>query len=150
MTWLVSPAGILIIGFPPLVYLMIFTGFFLYRRKTSDLQSFQSRKAGSRLAKSLKAAKHIGTPQQTKTLILEALKTYLGDILRMPAGALTFSDVRGPLSDKGVDTETINDLKALFSECEAARYGSSVTDQSSDHIISQTIRVAKKLENICK
>jgi hypothetical protein len=129
---------------------MVFTGSFLYRRKTSDLQSFQSRKAGSRLAKSLKAAQHMGTPLQTKTFILEALKTYLGDILRMPAGALTFSDVWGPLSDKGVDTETLNDLKVLFSECEAARYGSSVTGQSSDRIISQTIHLAKKLENICK
>jgi hypothetical protein len=150
MTWLVSPVGMMTIATPPLLYFLIFYASFLFRRKTCDPLSNRSKKAGSRLSKSLNSAKHAETPQQAKALILEAVKTYLGDILKIPAGALTFHDVRDPLLHKGADAEALNDLSALFSECEAARYGSSVTGESPDQIVTRTLALAKKLEQICK
>jgi hypothetical protein len=148
MTWLMTPSGILTISIPPAFYLLILTGSILYRRKTSDPLLSRSKNAGSRLAKSLNSVKHSGNPQQSKALILDALKTYLGDILRIPSGALTFVDVRDLLANKGVDPETLNDLKSLFSECEAARYGSTLAGESADHMTTKMINLAKKLEKI--
>jgi hypothetical protein len=89
LAWLVSPRGMMIIAVPPFCYLLILSGYFFYRRKTSDPLATRSKKAASRLSKSLKSAKQAETPQYANVLILEALKTYLGDMLRIPSGALT-------------------------------------------------------------
>ncbi|MCU0600696.1 MAG: BatD family protein [Desulfobacterales bacterium] len=150
LAWLVSPRGMMIIAVPPFCYLLILSGYFFYRRKTSDPLATRSKKAASRLSKSLKSAKQAETPQYANVLILEALKTYLGDMLRIPSGALTFIDVNGFLLEKGADTETLNELKNLFSECEAARYGNSINGESTDQMIQKLIRVANKMEKICK
>ena len=110
----------------------------------------QAKKAGSKLAKAIQKAKQEKTMQQARAVILDAFKTYLGDKLRMPAGALTFNDVCGPLSQKGGAPETLDDLKTFFSECEAARYGQAQPDDTFDKIGDQAVNILKKLEKILK
>jgi hypothetical protein len=150
MKWLVSANGILIVAIPPALYLLMLAGFLLHRHKTSDPLMSRSKNAGSRLAKSLNGAKHIDDSQEARAFILDAFKTYLGDILRIPSGALTFYDVRDLLANKGVNPETLEDLKKLFFECEAARYGSTSNGVSTDHIKALAISIAKKLEKADK
>ena len=110
----------------------------------------QAKKAGSVLAKAIYKAKQEESIQQTRAVILDAFKTYLGDKLRIPAGALTFNDVAGPLSEKGAAFETLDDLKILFSECEATRYGQTRPDDTFDKIGEQAFNILKKLEKILK
>jgi hypothetical protein len=150
ITWLVSPAGIMVMAVPPAVYLLMFTGLFLYRRKKGASYSNRSKKAAARLAKSLSVARKTEDHRQACALILDALKTYLGVVLQIPSGALTFADIRDPLSEKGAAPETLEALQSIFIECEAARYGSSQTGESIDHMVASVGSITKQLEKICK
>ena len=124
--WLTSAWGIGTLAVPPALYLLLFTGSFFYQRKKADPIGTRAKAAHSRLLKALEGAKRAQTPQQAKIDMLDAVKTYLGSKLRLPAGgALTFMDVRDRLARKGVDSETLDALKAFFADCEAARYGSA-------------------------
>jgi hypothetical protein len=133
-----------------MLYMLVYAGSFIYRRRKEDPLGGQAKKAGSRLSKAILKAKHEKTPQQARAIILDAFKRYLGDKLRIQAGALTFFDVSGPLSQKGAGAETLEDLKSLFSECEAARYGQTPPDDTIEKISEQAVDMLKKLEKILK
>ena len=150
ISWLRSFRGAATVMVPPILYLILFFASVIYRRKKKDPMGGQAKKAGSKLAKAIHNAKQEKTIQQSRAVILDAFKTYLGDKLRIPAGALIFNDVAGPLSQKGVAPETLDDLKTLFSECEAARYGQARPDDSVDKIGEQAFNILKKLEKLLK
>ncbi|MGB9499012.1 MAG: BatD family protein [Dissulfuribacterales bacterium] len=150
VAWLASPQGIGIVAVPPILYFLMFITSVAYRRKKEDPMKGQAKKAGARLAKAIHHAKQEKTIQQARAVILDAFKTYLGDKLRIPAGALTFDDVAGLLSQKGAEQETLHDLKILFSECEAARYGQARPDDSVDKIGDKAFNIMKKLEKLLK
>jgi len=150
VSWLRSFRGAATIMAPPLLYLILFIASVVYRRKKDDPMKGQAKKAGAVLSKAIHHAKHERTIQQARAVILDAFKTYLGDKLRIPAGALTFNDVAGPLSQKGAAPETLHDLKILFSECEAARYGQARPGDSIDKIGGQALNIMKKLEKLLK
>lgn len=61
--------------------------------------------------------------------VLEALRGYIGDRLRLSSGALTAKDLREPLQRHGVPDPTITAAEDLFRRCEASRYSGS---QSGD------------------
>jgi len=61
--------------------------------------------------------------------ILEALRTYLGHKLRLPAKALTWRDLEKPLADLQVEPATLESVKTIFAQGEASRYsGLSTAD----------------------
>ncbi len=151
LEWFTSLRGILVMVMPPVFYGVLYIGVFLHRRRGSDPLTRRAKTAYSRLTKSLKsAAQHVNAPHDRMVMILEALKIYLGDILKIPSGALTYPDVHDRLLQKGVDSETLGTLQRIFSECEAARYGNTATTQSAEETLRITIDLAKKLEKIHK
>jgi hypothetical protein len=151
VSWFSSPRGLGTLFVPPVLYLLAYAGSFVYRRRKEDPLGGQIKKAGSRLSKAIHKAKDETTsPQQARIIVLDAFKRYLGDKLRIPAGALTFNDVSTPLSEKGVALETIDKLQTLFSECEAARYGQTPPDDTIEKIIKQALDLLKKLEKTLK
>lgn len=64
--------------------------------------------------------------------VLEAFRTYLGDRLRLSAGALTANDLRAPLQRAGVPGETIAAAEDLFRRCEASRYSGGQAGEAGD------------------
>lgn len=148
--WARSQSGLCVLIIPPFFYLLLFAGSVVYRRKKADPHGAKIKKAGPRLAKAISAAKHSANPREAKVLLLDGIKTYLGDKLRMPAGALTFNDVRDPLTQKGADINSLDTLKKLFADCEAARYGSSVSEDTIEQTAAQALDLMKKLERLLK
>jgi hypothetical protein len=147
--WLTSALGIGTLAVPPALYLLLFTGSFFYQRKKADPIGTRAKAARSSLIKALDRAKRAPTPQQAKIDMLDAVKTYLGNKLRTPAGgALTFVDVRDLLARKGVDEETLNALKAFFADCEAARYGSVTAGDNVEGMITVVQDLVKRVEKI--
>jgi BatD DUF11 like domain len=147
VAWLASAPGMGALAVPPALYLVLFMGSFFYRRKKADPAGAQAKNAGSRLIKSVDSAKRAPSPEQAKTDMLDAIKNYLGDKLRIPAGALTFEDVRDKLALKGADPETLSSLKAFFADCEAACYGLAAADDVAD-TFDKVQDLVKKLEKI--
>jgi hypothetical protein len=87
------------------------------------------------------------------TELLDALRRYLGAKLRIPPAALAFRDVRGPLSEKGVDQGVLTEIEALFRECEEGTYagGSARADaakllQRATKLLQRATKAAKNLE----
>jgi hypothetical protein len=148
IAWMKSARGIGTLAVPPALYLLLFVGSSFYQRKKSDPAGARAKSARFRLIKAIRGAKHAQAPQQAKTDLLDAAKNYLGDKLRMPAGALTYADVHDSLTRKGVDPETLSRLKAFFADCEAARYGSATAGGDVAATFEQIQDLAKKLEKL--
>jgi hypothetical protein len=79
--------------------------------------------------------------------LLDAIRTYLGVKLGVPAAALTFDDVQGPLTDRGVPESVVDDLQAVFTACEANQYGAGQIDaHEASRLIDKTREIANALE----
>jgi hypothetical protein len=77
--------------------------------------------------------------------LLAALKAYLGAKTGLSSGSMTFTDITPVLRRRGVPETTINDLRDIFDECEAGRYGGygGVTESG---LPARMIVVVKKME----
>ena len=150
VSWLKSPVWFCMILIPPMGYLILWVGLFFIRRQNADPLASRARKAYGRLTASIKKAQRTESEQQSYEVILNAFRKYLGDKLRFPHGSLTFNDVKDSLSTKGVNSETLGNLRSLFERCEARRFAgnSDMCDVSS--LVEQSIALAKKLENTLK
>ena len=147
--WARSTAGFATLTLLPCLYLMIFAGTWMYRKKKTDPGASLAKKAGARLIRDIESIRRKAPPEQAMAEILEAFKTYLRARLRLQPGALTFHDVAsGPLSLKGIDPETLAELKSLFTDGEAARYGKSDTVGSVDQMAEMAHNLLKKIERL--
>lgn len=144
--WLRSPAWLVALGVPPLVYFGLL-GFVLFVRwKEADPAARRARRAFRQLSKDLGSLK-AGNTDEYYSAVLEALRRYLGGKLALPAGAVTFADVRPSLEQRGVDEETIRTLGQLFERCEAGRYAGVAFGDQEPSALAQTAReIARKLE----
>jgi hypothetical protein len=147
--WIRSPLWIALIGFPPLVYVVLCATVVIIQRRNADPAAQQARRALGELTSSLKGLDRKGgdDPNQIASAVLEAFRQYLGSKLRLPHGALTFSDAVGALRKLRVADNTIQDLKRLFEECEASRYsGTAASTDDPTTFISRAMDLAKNLD----
>ena len=135
-----SRAGISLLSLPPALYFLLLLGTAMIRRRQSDPLAVRVRKAYPLLVKSL------NHDNITDAHILEALCTFLGDKLRMSAAALTYNDVVQPLQTKGVDQQTLEELKIIFNQCEAGRYAGVLSSGNTHDLRQQTLALTKKLK----
>jgi hypothetical protein len=149
--WLHSPLWMSTVGAPPLLYFALLTGTVLYRRRSADPAAGRARRAYSECVRSLKRrhrqAAAAGDSAEYAA-VLEALRSYLGDKLRLSPGALTFADVTGPLEQRGVPAEVRAALKRLFDTCEAGRYagGAAAGSVERQQLLRQTLATVKEIE----
>jgi tetratricopeptide (TPR) repeat protein len=113
--WLRSGSFWSLLLLPPLLYGLLW--FFVRKHRT-----LQSDPDGVRQAQALRKFQEKITLATTSDQVLEALRGYIGDRLRLAAGALTAKDLREPLKRFGVAEETIAAAEDLFRRCEASRY----------------------------
>jgi len=146
--WVLSPQGIIVVAGFPLFFILFSVCAFLYERKKADPLAGRAKSAGKRLSRSISAASRKDDPLEAMGEILSAFKNYLGDKFRIPAAGLTIVDVEARLREKGAAREVISDLKALFSDCEAARYGGKKDAETRNRVVLQAKTLAKRLEKI--
>ena len=144
--WLKSPLWICIIGIPPVLYLILFAGVIYKRRRDADPFALRAREAYQRFYKILRKIPKDDTEGRNSQIVLEGLRRYLGDKLRMSGGVVTFYDVKGRLDEKGVDSKTRERLKDLFEECEADSYAGNFHNIGSSSLVNQAIDLVRRLE----
>lgn len=117
-----SPFWLAGMTLPFAVYVLLFVLVSVRRRRLSDPDGARSRKALTVFVRRVKGMSS-ETTERGWTDLLDALRHYLGDKLRMDGAALTFADVEGILNERGIDAETARRLEAVFAVCEQGRYG---------------------------
>ena len=147
--WLRSPGWIALIGLPPLAYFGLL-GFTLFSRaREADPAARRARRSFRELTKSLQGVESNDgrSAEQLDAVLLEALRAYVGGRLGMPAGAITFKDVKPVLEERGAGAGTIEALGTLFERCEAGRYaGGSLAGEDAGATARRMIEVARDLE----
>jgi hypothetical protein len=138
---------------PPTVYGLLLTGVVVYRRRQADPAGVKSRRAYRELSKRINGClkKNHNRDSEAFSDLLEAARYYLGDKLRLPAGALTWGDVEPCLTKQSVDPEIIRGLKSIFDDCEAHRYTKLVGSFDDLSATAQRLSdLARKLERSLK
>ncbi len=104
---------------PPIVWL----AGYVFRRRSDRLRTdvALARRRGARRSAEgrLRAAAGSDDPSGG---VADALLNYIADRANLPAGGLTRADAVARLRDDGAPDETIDELDALLSACEEARY----------------------------
>ncbi len=147
--WLRSPGWMVLIGLPPLAYFGLL-GFTLFSRaREADPAARRARRSFRELTNSLKTVESSNgrSADQMDSLLLEALRQYVGGRLGLPAGAITFKDVKPVLEERGAGAETVEALGTLFERCEAGRYaGGALASEDAPATARRIVEVAKDLE----
>jgi len=147
--WIRSPFWIGMIGLPPLAYLILLAIVSATRARRADPATLRSRRAYGELAKGLNRARREKTGDRIETYgtVLDALRCYLGNKLRLSPGALTFNDVRGRLLERGIAADKVACLERLLEECETSRYAGPAADtQGAADVIERALGLAKDME----
>ena len=147
--WLRSPGWMVLIGLPPLAYFGLL-GFTLFSRaRAADPAARRARRSFRELTNSLKTVESSNgrSAEQLDSLLLGALRQYVGGRLGLPSGAITFKDVKPVLEERGADAETVAALGTLFERCEAGRYaGGALAGADAPATARRIVEVAKELE----
>ena len=139
-----------LVAFPPSLFVLLFAGVIINRKRNNDPAKVLSRKAFGRLHKSLKNAGD-SPPDRVSELVLDAVREYLGVKLRLPSvGAITFSDARQKLESLEIEKDLIEKLKKIFDSCEAARYSGNFNADDSSTLIDKAVNIAAELEKRLK
>jgi len=124
-------------------------GFVRVRHKRlADPAAFRSRRAFAAFTRSLNSlgSNPVGR-EETYAAILDAIRGYFGDKLKIEGRALTFGEVQGRLNDRGIDPELIRRLGQVFDACEAGRYGGSVGPEGApDELLTEVRSVVQALD----
>ncbi len=74
----------------------------------------------------------------------------MGDKLNLPGGALTFKDVRKPLSNRAVDSSLLGELEDIIRRCEAGRYAGHDAPEEIGELTERGLSLGSKLERLLK
>lgn len=146
MSWLKSPTLFYMTVVPPFCYFAVLLVSTAITRLYTDPSASRRRKAYGKLKVGLRDARKAQSDEQCCNLILDLLRTYLGDKLGMPGGALTFNDVGKLLEERNLNPETLYRLKKLFDQCESGRYAGGTGTFDKSALIEESLSIAKLLE----
>lgn len=138
--------GALLLPFSIYLVLLLFVR--MRQERIADPDKFRSKKAFTTFKQNMKTlGKEQENEAETYEHLLRAIRSYLGDKLKIEGAALTFKDAQEFLKDKGVDTELIQSLEELFSRCEQGRYGGgSAAPEFFDALESRAFETIQALE----
>jgi hypothetical protein len=144
-TWLESRLWLALILLPPLLYLSLVAARALARRRADE-----SRQRAGGAFKRLVARLHSlekGGSDGVYSVLLDGLRRYFRDRFGLPAGALTFRDLKPVLEERGVAPETIEAVGKLFERCEAGHYaGAPVSEADPPELVREALETAEKVE----
>jgi hypothetical protein len=138
-----SPFWLAVLIGPPLAFLGLWA-WTLRRRRQADPRRQAVGKAFRRLEESLDA---LHQDSRFADELLGGLREYLGARLDLPAGAMTFRDVKAPLEARGAEPAELDELRGIFETCEASRYaGGSLRGMSPAELREKTRRLLGEWE----
>jgi hypothetical protein len=146
VAWLKYPWAITSLAIPPALYLILFSGMMIVRRRRADPLASRGRKAWPHLVRALRKAQSVDSGGMATEIILNAFRDYLGDKLRIPSAALTFNDVKMPLKEKGVSRDNLDRLETVFIKCEAGRYAGNQGSCDASAMINEALSLARDLK----
>jgi len=135
---------------PLTVYLSLLVTAVTVRRAKADPDKRRAKGALGVLQKDLKRLDKTDATQAIRQ-ILESFQNYIGKKLRLNSGAITFRDIEETLRLKGVETETLRNIEALFADCEAAHYAGHLSDHATiEQHCKLALSLARSLEGKLK
>ncbi|MCF6284504.1 MAG: BatD family protein [Candidatus Hydrogenedentes bacterium] len=131
--WLQTTGSWLFLLVPPFLYFAVAAGCFVRRRGGLFVVDHRQRPALPAFEAALGSLDSAGDVHGPA---LDALRTFLGTRLERQASALTYGDIKEPLRTRGIGDGVLDDLKALFDECEAHRYagGTGVATENAEFV----------------
>jgi hypothetical protein len=147
-SWFSSSLGLILLVFPPAVYLLLLIPIYYKRRRMADEAMLQAKRALRDFSKELaRLRKNITQSglQETATGLLDAIKCYLGSRLSVPSGSLVFADVVDRLQQQGVGDTELVELQRIMDWCEAYHYGGVNTNGSGQDSLLKMIDSALDL-----
>jgi hypothetical protein len=151
-----SPLWLSSLVLPFSLYLALFVFVKVRRKQISDPDGSRSRKALATFAKRIETiSRNMEDPAgssasgvaQSCSSLLDGVRRYLGDKLRIDGAALTFADVESRLRDRNVDAETIRGLNDIFTLCEQGYYGGGVgSPEVLSGLAQDALRVVRSLD----
>ena len=139
-----SPLWIAVFTIPVLAYMAICA--FVMASRRSDPDRHRSRKALSRFKKAMRELRRCGDGHEVHAHLLDSMRRYLGDKLRMNGEALTFADIEGRLKQLGVEEPDFRKLEEIFNLCEQGRYGGKAPGALSGEALAR--RAADIMEGL--
>ena len=82
--------------------------------------------------------------------VLRALWGYVGDKLDMPVTQLSRDNISQQLTERGVDTDTVNQFIGALDECEYARYAPGDASGNMNKVYDAAIQAIMKIEDFLK
>ena len=82
--------------------------------------------------------------------VLRALWGYVGDKLDMPVADLSRDNISQRLTERGVDTDTVNQFIGALDECEYARYAPGDASGNMNKVYDAAINAIMKIEDFLK
>lgn len=77
--------------------------------------------------------------------ILDLLKNFLGTKCLLPSKSMTYADIAPELKKRGVPDDVSAELRAIFDDCEAGRYGGPAVG-AEENLRDRALAVAKRIE----
>jgi hypothetical protein len=143
-----SPLWLAVTLIPLLAFAALLTFTHIRQRHLADPGRMRSRKAFARFEQRLRAVRMDDSRPHTCGVILDAIRSYLGDKLSSNAGALTFPEVQPTLKDRGVSAELAERVKHLFEACELGSYGGMDSGKPMADMAREAMDVVRSLERL--
>ncbi|MDR1654194.1 MAG: BatD family protein [Prevotellaceae bacterium] len=130
--------------------------FFILRKtakENSDSRLVRTKRANKVAVKRLKAAKKLLAANNKEAFYEETLKSvwnYLSDKLNILPSELTKDKVANTLAEKGVDAQTVEQLKNILNTCEFARYAPNADHKEMGNLYEDVIDLTGKIEDTVK
>jgi hypothetical protein len=142
-----------LVQFVPLAaFVFFYAGYRKQERILTDRSYARSLKAPRRARSGLAKAKAYldkGDALPFYDAIFKTLQEYLGNRFDLPKGSVSLQDVEKRLIPAGCDESILGMLREVFSECEMARYASSVTGgKEAEDILEKVRKIIDYMEKV--
>jgi len=144
-----SPAwlAVMVVPFLAFVSLLVYTR--VRQRQTADPDRMRSRKAFARFRQKVGGLGAEGSQASDAcALLLDAVRVYLGDKLRLNGTALTFADIEEKLVAAGIEGGLRERLRGLFAACEQGSYGGMGLQRPFQELIKEAMAVIRSLDRV--
>jgi hypothetical protein len=138
----------LMLVFPPLAWLVIFGIAAAARKRSSDPAAARSRSAYRRLRGRLAGLSPDDGDEAFCSGVMDSFKMYLGDKLRLPGRSLTTAEIERLLSEKGVDGESVQEVRDLLSSCEFGAYSGGSSVEGREKLVERAAETARRLDRM--
>jgi hypothetical protein len=145
-----APGGIWTGSFPWLVQVVPPLSFLIFaflrarsRKLESDVRFARRLRAPRQARQGLQKAGKLLREGQAAAFydsVFLVLRDYLGDRFHLPSQAITVSVIDEVIAPRGVGTETLADLKEIFTDCDTARYAPAAISSSRMKDVYEKLR----------